>query len=123
METSVEATVEIAGRPYLLRSDDTYLEAVGPVFEPEMVSLFRCFAKGTILDIGANIGCTALAFSSMAEIAHAFEPSPTTFALLSSNTAVASNVILHNYGLGERNGSFELTFAQTTGRAATSPIS
>jgi FkbM family methyltransferase len=110
-EFVMEATVEIAGTPYVLQSDDTYLEAVGAVFEPEMVDLFRCFAKGTILDIGANIGCTALAFSSMAETVHAFEPSPSTFALLVSNTAVAPNVIPHNYGLGAKNGSFELTFA------------
>jgi len=107
----MEATVEIAGTPYLLRSDDIYLDSVGAVFEPDMVALFRCFAKGTVLDVGANIGCTALAFSSMAATVHAFEPSPTTFDLLCSNTAVALNVTPHNYGLGAKNGSFELTFA------------
>jgi FkbM family methyltransferase len=110
-EFVMESTVEIAGKPYLLQSDDTYLDSVGAVFEPEMVALFRCFARGTILDIGANIGCTALAFSSMAETVHAFEPSPSTYALLATNTAVAPNVVTHNYGLGAKNGSFELTFA------------
>ncbi|APG04437.1 hypothetical protein BJI69_11360 [Luteibacter rhizovicinus DSM 16549] len=110
-ELSMEASVEIAGTPFLLRSDDIYLEAIGSVFEPDMIALFRCFAKGTVLDIGANIGCTALAFSSMAATVHAFEPSPTTYELLRLNTAVAPNVIPHNYGLGAKNGSFELTFA------------
>lgn len=106
----METTVEIAGKPYRLRSDDIYLESVGPVFEPDTVALFRCFAKGTVLDIGANIGCTALALSEMADRVHAFEPSPSTYAILRENTAVAPNVIAHNYGLGLKAGNFELTF-------------
>ncbi|WNL45632.1 FkbM family methyltransferase [Dyella sp. BiH032] len=107
----MEANVEIAGKSFTLQSDDAYLEAVGPVFEPEMVALFRCFAQGTVLDIGANIGCTALALSSMADVVHAFEPSPSTFRLLRTNTSVAPNIVLHNYGLGAEKGAFELTFA------------
>ncbi len=107
----MEAVVDIAGTAYTLRSDDTYLEAVGAVFEPDMVSLFRCFAKGTVLDIGANIGCTALAFSGMASEVHAFEPSPSTFSILADNTAKAGNVRRYNIGLGESEGSFELTFS------------
>jgi FkbM family methyltransferase len=107
----METSVEIAGAHYLLRSDDTYLAAVGDVFEPDMIALFRCFATGTVLDVGANIGCTALALSSMAATVHAFEPSPTTFEFLCANTSVASNIAPHNYGLGAKNGAFDLTFA------------
>ncbi|UPG91111.1 FkbM family methyltransferase [Luteibacter aegosomaticola] len=110
---AMEADVNIAGRQFTLTSDDAYLGALGATFEPEMVRLFECFAKGTVLDIGANIGCTALAFSGMADIVHAFEPSPSTFELLATNTSVVGNVQRHNYGLGDAAGAFELTFAPT----------
>ncbi|MGF6493635.1 FkbM family methyltransferase [Luteibacter sp. 621] len=109
----MEATVDIAGRRFQLTSDDDYLKSVGSEFEPDMIRLFRCFAKGTVLDIGANIGCTALAFSGMADIVHAFEPSPSTFRLMTTNTSVVQNVQHHNFGLGEAPGSFELTFSPT----------
>jgi len=108
------ASVDIAGQKFLVRSDDDYLKAVGRVFEPEMIELFRHFAHGTVLDIGANIGLTALAFSRMADRVHAFEPSPTTFAFLRQNTAGSDAIALHNFGLGDHAGQFELTFSPSS---------
>lgn len=107
----METTVDIGGTKYLLTSDDDYLARVGSVFEPEMVNLFQTLARGTVLDIGANIGCTALLFSKLADVVHAFEPSPTTYRLLQRNTCDADNVVTHNIGLGEMPGESELTFA------------
>jgi FkbM family methyltransferase len=110
-----EAKINIGGRRYVIASDDSYLENLHDSFEPDMVDLFRAVASGsrTVLDIGANIGCTAILFGEMAHVVHAFEPSPSTFALLKRNVDRASlaNVSLHNVGLGETPGRFTLTFA------------
>lgn len=107
----MEAKVKIAGQRFTVRSDDSYLKAVGRQFEPELVALFRHFSRGTVLDIGANIGLTALAFSGMADTVHAFEPSPSTFAFLQQNTRDIACIVTHNLGLGETAGEFELTFS------------
>lgn len=39
---------------------------------------------------------------------HAFEPSPATYSSLRQNTEKFSNVVLNNFGLGEKAGSFTL---------------
>lgn len=107
----MEATVEIGGVPYTLTSDDDYLARMGAVFEPETVRLLEILARGTALDVGANIGCTALALSRLCGQVHAFEPSPSTYALLACNVAGAPNVRPYNLGLGDRKQRVELTFA------------
>lgn len=110
-----EASVDIGGRVYTIASDDEYLTYVSGGFEPQMVSLFRTVAGGSdvILDIGANIGCTAILFSGLARQVHAFEPSPTTFSLLERNVGKAGlgNVLLHNMGLGAEESTSTLTFS------------
>lgn len=114
MRSVREAAVDIGGTPYIIASDDDYLEHIGNVFEPEMVQLFRAVANDSeaILDIGANIGCTAILFGGLSKYVYAFEPSPTTFALLERNIRRAGlpNVFLHNIGLGAESGECTLTF-------------
>jgi len=58
------------------------------------------------LDIGANIGCTAILFAQLSKKVYAFEPSPTTFALLERNILRSGlrNVSLQNIGLGAEPG-------------------
>ena len=110
----MKLAVDIGGTEYILTSDDTYLEYIKNGFEPDMVELFKVLASEsqTILDIGANIGCTALLFSQLAEKVYAFEPSPSTFEFLTRNTAeVARNVFQQNYGIGEQPGKFDLSFS------------
>lgn len=107
----MRSTVDIGGIKHALTSDDDYLLHVGKVFEPEMVRLFRAVAHGVVLDVGANIGCTALLFSDLADTVHAFEPSRITSAILSTNVASAPNIDVHAFGLGETAGAFELTYA------------
>ena len=115
MRPEREVSVDIGGRTYAIVSDDDYLEYVKGTFEPDMVRLFRTIAprSDVILDIGANIGCTAILFSSMARVVHAFEPSPTTFGFLQKNlaTAEASNVVTHNFGVGDQAAELTLTFS------------
>lgn len=105
--------VDIGGKSFTIFSDDDYLSMIVNGFEPETVKLFRALATGSdvVLDVGANIGCTALLFGELAKKVYAFEPSPTTFAFLEKNVAHASqtNVIPLNIGLGDEPGEFPLT--------------
>jgi FkbM family methyltransferase len=115
MKTAREVDVNIAGKIFLIASDDDYLDHVKGDFEPYMVDLFQSLAVGSdaILDIGANIGCTAILFGQISKTVHAFEPSSTTFAFLQRNVQMAGmeNITSHNFGLGLEAGEFTLTFA------------
>ena len=106
---------KINGKPYSISSDDDYLDHVEGEFEPEMVSLFKSLIQptDTVLDIGANIGCTSLLFGDLARKVYSFEPSPTTHRWLVQNVRMAklNNVEPINLGLGKDAGTFELTFA------------
>jgi FkbM family methyltransferase len=112
----VERKINIAGREHLLDSDDGYMEAMGDVFEPHMIDLFNSLiTKGDIVaDIGANIGLTAIFFSTVASKTFAFEPSSSTFALLEGNLkrSNAANVEAINLGLGDRAQKQSITFAR-----------
>jgi FkbM family methyltransferase len=106
---------DIGGKRYRIESDDNYLKHISGVFEPHMVDLFDTLVKpsDTVLDIGANIGCTAILFGNRARNVVCFEPSPTTFKFLQQNVAAAGliNVKPVNLGLGKTAGRFELTFS------------
>jgi len=106
---------KIDGKLYSVSSDDDYLDHVEGEFEPEMVSFFKALLQptDTVLDIGANIGCTSLLFGDLARQVYSFEPSPTTHRWLVENVqrAELSNVEPINLGLGKEAGTFELTFA------------
>lgn len=110
-----ELTVDIGGTEYIITSDDNYLEHIKNGFEPDMVKLFRTLATGskTILDIGANIGCTAILFAELSKKVYAFEPSTTTYAFLEKNISNSGvkNVFPQNIGLGAEPGETTLTFA------------
>jgi hypothetical protein len=62
MSAARAVSVDIGGKSYVITSDDNYLADIENGFEPDMVRLFRSVASGSdvILDVGANIGCTAL---------------------------------------------------------------
>jgi len=106
---------KIDGKHYEIASDDNYLEHIKGEFEPEMVVLFKSLLRttDTVLDIGANIGCTSLLFGPLAKKVYSFEPSPSTYGYLKRNVESArlDNVIPVNVGLGKESGSFELTFS------------
>lgn len=105
--------VNIGGRPCQLSSDDTYLDAIGGNFEPEMVSLFEKLIKKEdfVVDVGANIGCTAILFSGLAARVVAIEASPTTYKILKVNLEQnrCANVQCVNRALGASPGVLELT--------------
>lgn len=65
---------------------------------------------GTVLDVGANIGCASLLFSLYypATTVYAFEPSPSAFQFLQANMKQFPNVRPFNYGLDSKDGSARL---------------
>lgn len=64
----------------------------------------------TIVDIGANVGCTAVLFRALYPQAriYAFEPCAETFAFLEANTAALGDVVLRQLGLFDRDAQPEL---------------
>lgn len=112
----MEKNIKIGDAIYSVASDDNYLDAVGGVFEPHMVQLFRTLIGpgDVVADIGANIGLTAILFSTLASMVYAFEPSPSTYRILADNLARAGvgNVEAINLGLGQKEESLTITFAK-----------
>ena len=115
--TRATIQVDIGGKKYAITSDDNYLDHIRRGFEPAMVKLIKAVARDSAvsLDIGANIGCTAILCSELSRKVYAFEPSPTTYQFLEENIARAGlkNVVPQNFGLGTESGEFPLTYAQT----------
>lgn len=64
----------------------------------------------TVLDIGANVGATALYFSRIFPNAaiYCFEPAPDNFAVLQKNVANCSRIRAFNFGLGAKDETLEL---------------
>ena len=110
-----ERTVEIGSKKYLIASDDSYIDNISNGFEPDTIRLFSTLVnKGdVILDIGANIGCTAIYFGDTCTSVHAFEPSPTTFSYLKNNISKSgmNNITLHNFAIGSEPGESTITFS------------
>jgi FkbM family methyltransferase len=72
-------------------------------------------APKVILDIGANIGVTAI---MMAErfpdaVIHAIEPVPDNFALLRDNAAARPRIHAYNYAMGGQDGELELMWSNS----------
>lgn len=65
---------------------------------------------GIVLDIGANVGATALYFSRVFPNArvYAFEPAPDNFAVLQKNVANCDRIRAFNFALGARDETLEL---------------
>ncbi|HJU09156.1 MAG TPA: FkbM family methyltransferase [Rhodanobacteraceae bacterium] len=110
-----EVSVQIGNTNHRIVSDDAYLDAVGPVFEPPMVKLFSSLIlpRHVVVDVGANIGLTTILFSQLAAKVISFEASPSTFRYLRRNVSQSGshNVTLVNLGLGNKNVRSEITFA------------
>ncbi|HCN71947.1 MAG TPA: hypothetical protein DIS96_09590 [Pusillimonas sp.] len=105
----------IDSKYYQVSSDDQYLTHVGDEFEPHMTQLFRALldADDIVADIGANIGLTALLFANLSRLVYAFEPSPSTFAILKQNVDAnrIKNIEVFNIGLGEKTDRLNISFA------------
>lgn len=108
-------SISIGGTPRSITSDDQYLAQMQDPFEPEMTAIFQALVQQdmVVADVGANIGMTAMLFSQLARKTFAFEPAPSTFALLRANldSNKITGVEAHNLGMGDHPGSQTITFA------------
>lgn len=122
MPTSPTRTepVKIGSRVFNMSSDDTYLDHIGDEFEPSHVEMLRTLISphDVVLDIGANIGCTALLFAQLSTQVIAFEPGVGTCRFLRHNVEAAGfqNVKIENIGLGSEDATLSLV-ASPTNRA------
>jgi len=103
-------SIKILHKTLTIAGDDDYLREMGQEFEPDNVHLLSllCDNDSCVLDIGANIGMTALALSQICprgQVA-AIEPNPHTFQYLRRNVAEADsgNIKIFNFALGSREG-------------------
>jgi FkbM family methyltransferase len=103
-------SVKVLHKTLAIAGDDDYLREMGQEFEPTNVHLLSllCDTDSRVLDVGANIGMTALALSQICrrgQIA-AIEPVPHTFQYLQRNVTEAGsdNINIFNFALGSREG-------------------
>ena len=70
------------------------------------LALLQQLDNPVVMDVGANIGNHALAFSTVAARVHAFEPLPPVFAILEQNIRQndLSNILAHPLALSDENG-------------------
>ncbi len=70
------------------------------------LDLLRQLEEPVVMDIGANIGNHALAFSTVAACVHAFEPLPPVFDILQQNIRQndIGNILAHALALSDENG-------------------
>jgi FkbM family methyltransferase len=103
-------SVKILHKTLPIAGDDDYLREMGQEFEPDNIHLLSllCESDSRVLDVGANIGMTALALSQICLRGQvvAIEPVPHTFHYLRRNVAQADsgNIKIFNFALGSREG-------------------
>lgn len=110
----IQKEIVILGQRKSISGDRDYLGRMGEEFEPETTSLLTvlCDADATAVDIGANIGLTALALSDICHAGKviAIEPVPRTFELLNKNLKETGtqNVSTFNVAVGAGEGSVSM---------------
>jgi FkbM family methyltransferase len=80
----------------------------GALHEPAQIAYLdkNITAEDTFLDIGANFGFYSLLAASKGARVHAFEPFPSTFALLEKNKR--PNMTLHKVAISDKSGSAKM---------------
>lgn len=101
-------SVNVSGHPFYYRagSSDTWIILEVLMTRPEESEYWLpdpIERPRVILDIGGNIGCTAVYFARQYPEAmiHSFEPDPHNFELLRMNTTPYQNIKIYNVGLGD----------------------
>ena len=89
---------EFINRDYTMRFGEDWRDDLSRILDVQNINL--------VLDVGANVGQSALEFASIfpnAEI-HSFEPDPEVFSILNERTAAISRINTYNLGLGNEGG-------------------
>ena len=115
----MERTLSILGRPVSVVDHDgsRYLSAIQKDYERDTLSVFAAFCAPhfNALDVGANIGLTAIALGNLCSTGKVFaiEASPDTFKYLCENIARAglANVSCANLAASATAGELPFTFA------------
>jgi FkbM family methyltransferase len=83
------------------------------VFTEEILTnLSKIITKGsTVIDIGAQTGNMAVAYSLFADKVIAFEPNPATFEVLEKNSKLNPNIIPYNYAISDEKGPLEFHYS------------
>ncbi|MES2998380.1 MAG: FkbM family methyltransferase [Pseudomonadota bacterium] len=104
----MKSKISINETNYPIVGAKDYLDTYGEHFEPYTVEIFRRFCEedSQAIDIGANIGLTAIALGSICNRGKvaAIEPIPVTFQFLKENVKISglNNITLHNFALGNQ---------------------
>lgn len=102
--------VGIGRERYWILADPGYGQHLGDRFEPHTFALLEtlCAPDSHALDIGANIGITAIAMAQLAPKGRigAIEPVPAAYRFLEENVRKSgfSNIMTHNFALGRSDG-------------------
>ena len=67
--------------------------------------------ESTVIDIGAQTGNMAVAYSLFADKVIAFEPNPATFEVLEKNSKLNPNIIPYNYAISDETGPLEFHYS------------
>jgi len=103
--------VRISGKSFQVYGDDDYIRNLDEEFEPNTVTMFArlCEPDAHVIDVGANIGMTALALAQICRRGRiaAIEPIPRTFEYLRRNVDASHtpNVKIFNFALGSSEGT------------------
>jgi FkbM family methyltransferase len=106
--------VRIVDAIFDITGDSGYLTSMGDTFEPATLDVLHSIvSEGShVIDVGANIGFTAIAFSTFCPNGRiaAVEPVPRTFQLLEKNLSAAGvrNVSRFNFALGAQAGELQM---------------
>lgn len=102
----VRKPIRIGDRTYSVAGDNGYLSAMGDTFEPMTIRTLRalCDDGAHALDVGANIGFTALGLSQYCSKVAAIEPVPRTFDYLRRNVETTPNISIFKHALGNSEG-------------------
>lgn len=111
---SVIKEISINKIKYTFEGDTRYLGGAHHEFDITLLSIFKsfCYENSHVLDLGANIGLTAVA---LADVCHkgkvsAVEPLPPSFEFLKKNikNAKKNNISLHNFAVGNMSGEISM---------------
>lgn len=107
----MQRRVFIDSKAYLLEGDMNYLGCMPDSYEPDTIAVFKNFCQEDfqVLDIGANLGLTAIALANICKKGKviAVEPVPITFDFLEKNllNAGLDNVKAYNFAVGNKAGT------------------
>ena len=80
--------------------------------EEILTNLSKIITKGsTVIDIGAQTGNMAVAYSLFADKVIAFEPNPATFEVLEKNSEINPVIEPYNYAISDEEGPLEFHYS------------